>query len=111
MTTRIYVNRGGLAGENADPPFIVRATERGVERKFFFDHVEIEGRSRLVFNPEKPLPGDTRAWIETESRVTGWIDGHSPMVFDAENAPKRKLAVVCDLCEEPWEDGHECRPF
>lgn len=59
---------------------VIRSNYKTGERKEVFtiktytsntkaNTVEIQGPSKLIYSPEKPLPCGARAWIQTESKV------------------------------------------
>ena len=71
---RIHVNRHNIAanrkvGDVVKHPFTVK-TSRGNTTGW---SVDIDGPSKLVYRPEKPLSCGAVAWIETRSMVS--VDG------------------------------------
>lgn len=69
MKTRIHVNqhiiRANSKTEERQPPLTVKDYRQN--RKAF--EVEINGPSRVIYSPEKPLACGARVWIETGSGV------------------------------------------
>ncbi len=69
MLSRIHVNQhniksNGKTGENL--PVITVKTYRGNR----YGHtVEIDGPSKIVYSPNKPLSCGAKVWIETNSQV------------------------------------------
>jgi hypothetical protein len=59
------IRRNVREGRN-DPPLIVRNYKGSV----LAHEVEIQGPSRLVNSPDKPLSCGARVWIETEAPVS-----------------------------------------
>lgn len=75
MKKRIHVNRHHIAHNRKNPdeppkvPFTVK-TYKSNERGF---DVVINGPSKLVYSPEKPLSCGAVAWIETDADT--YVDG------------------------------------
>lgn len=69
MIARIHVNQHHLRDNRRDggnrPPISVK-TSRGNTPAHV---VEIEGPSRVVYSPDRPLSCGARVWIETDSPV------------------------------------------
>jgi len=69
MLTRIHVNqriiRANRKHGRNDPPLTVKDYKRN--RKAH--SVTIDGPSRVVHSPDKPLPCGAHVWIETEAKV------------------------------------------
>jgi hypothetical protein len=69
---RIHVNQQIIranrkTGAN-DPPITVRSSDA-----VMYAHlVEIDGPSKVIYSPDKPLSCGARLWIETTAKVTGF---------------------------------------
>ena len=70
LLKRIHVNqhviRRNARESQADPPITVKTSRVNLRASA----VEIEGPSRVVYSPEKPLACGARVWIETDARVS-----------------------------------------
>ena len=68
--TRIHVRRDLIAKDNKEG---TRSRVLGVEtsgiRKRYGTAVTIDGPSRMVYSPGKPLKCGAKAWLETEAPV------------------------------------------
>jgi len=78
MKTIIHVNQhvirsNSKTGENK-PPLTVKTYKDNT----YAHSVTIDGPSRIVYSPDKPLSCGAKVWIETEGKVT--IDNHSESV-------------------------------
>jgi hypothetical protein len=72
MLKRIHVNQhiiranGKMAeGEEHDPPITIKTYKENVRCKC----VLIDGPSKVVYSPEKPLSCGAKVWIETSAAV------------------------------------------
>jgi hypothetical protein len=69
MITRIHVNqliiRANRKNGTNDP---VVSVKRGRSNNYAHE-VEIDGPSRVIYRPEKPLACGARCWVETEGDV------------------------------------------
>ena len=69
MLTRIHVNQHTIKAnrkhKRSDPPLTVKTYKQN--RKAH--EVTITGPSRVVYQPDNPLPCGAHVWIETESEV------------------------------------------
>ena len=71
MPTRIHVNqhviRRNLKVKEGpyEPPLTVKQGKKNT----YCHEVRIDGESRVVYSPDKPLSCGARVWIETESPV------------------------------------------
>ena len=69
MKTIIHVNqhiiRSNKKGGTNNPPLTVKTYKEN--RKAFT--AEFEGKGRVIYSPDKPLPCGAKVWIETESEV------------------------------------------
>jgi len=69
MKTRIHVNQHNIRANRKDGgnrPVISAKTYKG---NTVGHEVTINGPSRVVYSPEKPLACGARVWIETEAEV------------------------------------------
>ena len=73
MMTRIHVNqhiiRANYKGQEPRPPLTVKTYKGNLVAWGVF----IQGSSRVVYSPDKPLSCGAKVWIETDSEVI--IDG------------------------------------
>lgn len=73
MKKRIHINKHVIAsnlkrGENK-PPIRIKTYSQNVPAS----HVLVDGPSKVVYSPDKPLNCGARLWIETDSDV--YADG------------------------------------
>ena len=70
MKTIIHVNqhavRRNIKAETPEPVLTVKTYKTNT----YAHEVAIEGSSRVVYSPHKPLSCGARVWIETDSPVT-----------------------------------------
>lgn len=72
MKTIIHVNQAHIRAnirkepDNREPVLTVKTYKTNV----YANTVSIEGPSRVVYSPDKPLSCGARVWIETEGKVT-----------------------------------------
>ena len=68
MKTRIHVNQHNVRANarGADLPVLTVKTYRS---NTYANEVVINGPSRVVYSPDKPLSCGARVWIETEADV------------------------------------------
>ncbi len=70
MKTIIHVNqhaiRRNIKAETPEPVLTVKTYKSNT----YAHEVAIEGSSKVVYSPHKPLGCGARVWIETESTVT-----------------------------------------
>lgn len=72
MKTIIHVNQAHIRAnirkepDNREPVLTVKTYKSNV----YANTVSIEGPSRVVYSPDKPLSCGARVWIETEGKVT-----------------------------------------
>jgi hypothetical protein len=70
MKTIIHVNQHAIKRNiKASTPEPV-LTVKTYKSNTYAHEVSIDGPSRIVYNPSKPLSCGARVWIETESPVT-----------------------------------------
>jgi len=70
MKTIIHVNqhiiRRNLKNGQEDPVLTIKTSKNNVYAK----EVVINGPSKIIYSPNKPLGCGARVWIETESEIT-----------------------------------------
>ena len=70
MKTIIHVNqhaiRRNIKAEKPEPVLTVKTYKSNT----YAHEVSIDGASKVVYSPHKPLSCGARVWIETESTVT-----------------------------------------
>jgi len=68
MKTRIHVNQHNIKAntKGADLPVL---TVKDYKQNRKCNEVEINGPSKVVYSPDKPLPCGARVWIETEADI------------------------------------------
>ena len=72
MKTIIHVNQAHIRAnirkepENREPVLTVKTYKSNV----YANSVNIEGPSKVIYSPDKPLSCGARVWIETEGKVT-----------------------------------------
>lgn len=71
MKTKIHVNQANIRrNSKVDPDERVPVfTVKTNKSNLYADGVDINGPSRLVYSPDKPLSCGAKVWIETESEV------------------------------------------
>jgi hypothetical protein len=69
MKKKIHINqhiiRSNKKNGTNDPVITVKTSKSNT----YANEVEILGKSKLVYSPNKPLSCGARVWIETESKV------------------------------------------
>ena len=69
MKKKIHINqhiiRSNKKNGTNDPAITVKTSKSNT----YASEVEILGKSKLVYSPNKPLSCGARVWIETESKV------------------------------------------
>jgi hypothetical protein len=69
MIKRIHVDQHAIRRNKKhgtdDPPLSVKTYKTNTKCR----EVEIQGPSRVVYSPDKPLSCGARVWIETEAEV------------------------------------------
>lgn len=67
----IHVNRHHIAANTKDgrrrPIYTIKSKGQGTR---YARQVDIDGPSRLIYSPDKPLSCGARAWIETDAGLT-----------------------------------------
>tara|TARA_R100001510_G_C7559270_1_gene139946 strand:- start:38 stop:277 length:240 start_codon:yes stop_codon:yes gene_type:complete len=69
MKKRIHINQHKIRSNKKNgtkEPVITVKTSKSND---YAHEVKIEGPSRVVYSPDKPLPCGARVWIETEEKV------------------------------------------
>lgn len=72
MKTIIHVNQAHIRSnirkdpENREPVLTVKTYKSNV----YANTVTIDGPSKVIYSPDKPLSCGARVWIETEGKVT-----------------------------------------
>ena len=68
MRTRIHVNQHNVRANarGADLPVL---TVKTYKSNTYANEVVINGPSRVVYSPDKPLSCGARVWVETEATV------------------------------------------
>jgi len=71
MKTKIHVNQANIRrNSKVDPDERVPVfTVKTNKSNLYADGVDINGPSRLVYSPDKPLSCGAKVWIETDSEV------------------------------------------
>jgi len=72
MKTYIHVNQAYIrSNKKAEPEDRVPVlTVKTYKSNTYGNNVTIDGPSKVVYSPDKPLSCGARVWIETESKVT-----------------------------------------
>jgi len=69
MKKRIHINQHKIKSNkknNTKEPVITVKTSKSNN---YAHEVEIQGPSKVIYSPDKPLPCGARVWIETEEKV------------------------------------------
>ena len=73
MKKKIHINqhkiRANKKNNTNDPVITVKTSKSNT----YASEVDILGKSKLVYQPNKPLPCGARVWIETDEKVV--LDG------------------------------------
>jgi hypothetical protein len=64
MKTIIHVNQNKIRSREEKP-----MTVKTYKSNSYCNEVEINGPSKVIYSPEKPLSYGARCWVETESQV------------------------------------------
>ena len=86
MLKRIHINqhiirRNAKTGERE--PVITCKTYKTND---YAHEVEIDGPSKIIYSPDKPLPCGAKVWIETSAPITTW---HTNRNYDNVTNTKR----------------------
>jgi hypothetical protein len=71
MIKRIHVNMHVIRKNHKTGERNPALTVKTSKSNNYYHEVEIEGPSRVIYSPDKPLSCGARVWIETESNVIG----------------------------------------
>lgn len=74
MKKRIHVNQHNIkanAKDNGDRPVI---TVKTYKDNVYGHEVDIWGKSKVVYSPDKPLSCGAKVWIETEADIAVWTN-------------------------------------
>jgi hypothetical protein len=69
MKKRIHINQHKIKSNkknNTKEPVITVKTSKSNN---YAHEVEIQGPSKVIYSPDKPLPCGARVWIETDEKV------------------------------------------
>lgn len=69
MKTRIHVNQHHIKANSKDGGNRPVLTVKDYKQNRKCNEVEINGPSKVVYSPDKPLSCGARVWIETEADV------------------------------------------
>jgi len=70
MKTVIHVNQHVIKRNAKDGTHDPVLTVKTYKSNTYAHEVNIDGPSRVIYSPDKPLSCGARVWIETESEVT-----------------------------------------
>ena len=70
MKTIIHVNQHVIRSNNKTGERKPVLTVKTYKSNTYAHTVEIDGPSRIVYSPDKPLSCGAKVWIETHSKVT-----------------------------------------
>jgi len=69
-TKKIHVNQWNVKrNAKGESPRLPVFTVKTYNSNTYGHEVAIEGPSRLVYRPDKPMPCGAKAWIETQAQV------------------------------------------
>lgn len=69
MKTIIHVNQAIIKSNTKNKEDKAVLTVKTYKSNTYAKEVEIQGNSRVVYSPSKPLSCGAKVWIETESEV------------------------------------------
>ena len=69
MKTKIHVNQHVVRSNKKHGKKEPVLTVKTYKRNTYAHEVEINGPSKVIYSPDKPLSCGARVWIETESEV------------------------------------------
>ena len=69
MKTKIHVNQHGVRSNKKHGKKEPVLTVKTYKSNTYAHEVEINGPSKVIYSPDKPLSCGARVWIETESEV------------------------------------------
>ena len=70
MLKRIHVNQHNIRKNSKDSSNLPVITIKTYKSNTYGHEVVIDGPSRIVYSPDKPLSCGAKLWIETEAGVT-----------------------------------------
>ena len=76
MKTIIHVNQHVIKSNRKNGTNDPVLTVKTYKSNNYAHEVIINGPSKVIYRPDKPLSCGAHVWIETESKV-GWLDGKS----------------------------------
>jgi len=69
MKKRIHINQHKIRSNKKNGTKEPVITVKTSKSNNYAHEVKIEGPSKVVYSPDKPLPCGARVWIETEEKV------------------------------------------
>ena len=69
MKTRIHVNQAIIKSNRKNNEDKAVLTVKTYKSNTYAKEVEIQGHSKVIYNPNHPLSCGAEVWIETESEV------------------------------------------
>ena len=69
MKKRIHINQHKIRSNKKNGTKEPVITVKTSKSNNYAHEVKIEGPSKIVYSPDKPLPCGARVWIETEEKV------------------------------------------
>jgi len=69
MKTRIHVNQSIIKSNRKNNEDKAVLTVKTYKSNTYAKEVEIQGHSKVIYSPDKPLSCGAEVWIETESEV------------------------------------------
>ena len=70
MKTIIHVNQHNIRRNIKSADKLPVLTVKTYKSNTYANEVQIDGPSRVVYSPDKPLSCGARVWIETQAEVT-----------------------------------------
>lgn len=70
MKTVIHVNQHNIRRNIKNADKLPVLTVKTYKSNTYANEVQIDGPSRVVYSPDKPLSCGARVWIETQAEVT-----------------------------------------
>ena len=69
MKTRIHVNQSIIKSNRKNNEDKAVLTVKTYKSNTYAKEVEIQGHSKVIYSPDKPLSCGAEVWIETENEV------------------------------------------
>ena len=69
MKKRIHINQHKIRSNKKNGTKEPVITVKTSKSNNYAHEVEIQGPSKVIYSPDKPLPCGARVWIETEEKV------------------------------------------